>query len=83
MPNWNDKKVLVTGGASFIGSHLIDLLIQKGVPTIEAGVQKLVFASSGCVYPNFIQQDVVKELYLTEDTVGPPYDADNMTVGPS
>src|SRR5260370_19408835 len=44
----------------------------------EAGVGKFVFASSGCVYPNFIQQDVTKELYLTEEMVGPPYDADNM-----
>src|SRR5205814_787794 len=44
----------------------------------EEGVDKFVFASSGCVYPNFIQQDVSKELYLTEDMVGPPFDADNM-----
>lgn len=27
---WKDKKVLVTGGASFIGSHLVDSLIQLG-----------------------------------------------------
>src|SRR5256714_14646227 len=44
----------------------------------ESGVQKFVFASSGCVYPNFLQSDVSKELYLTEEMVGPPYDADNM-----
>lgn len=44
----------------------------------EARVGKFVFASSGCVYPNYIQQDVNKELYLTEEMVGPPYDADNM-----
>lgn len=157
--NWKDKQVLVTGGASFISSHLIDRLVDKGVARIrvvddltsgklaniqghidsgvvefrredllqpgvaqasvagmdvvfhlaaihggrgyvdlhqgacaqnlamdgmlikaafEAGVGKFVFASSGCVYPNFIQQDVTKELYLTEEMVGPPYDADNM-----
>jgi UDP-glucose 4-epimerase len=30
MSFWNDKKVLVTGGASFIGSHLTDRLIGLG-----------------------------------------------------
>ena len=28
--NWNDRSVLVTGGASFIGSHLVDRLIERG-----------------------------------------------------
>ena len=28
--NWNNKKVLVTGGASFIGSHLCEQLVQRG-----------------------------------------------------
>jgi nucleoside-diphosphate-sugar epimerase len=157
--DWNRKKILVTGGASFISSHLIDRLVDKGARTIrvvddltsgrlaniqghidagvvefhredllapgvpqrmvegvdvvfhlaaihggrgfvdlhqaacsqnlamdgmlikaahEAGVEKFVFASSGCVYPNFLQSDVTQELYLTEDMVGPPYDADNL-----
>ncbi|HEV3076775.1 MAG TPA: NAD-dependent epimerase/dehydratase family protein [Thermoanaerobaculia bacterium] len=157
--DWKEKAVLVTGGASFISSHLIDLLVTQGARRIrvvddlssgrvaniqrhldsgavelvqadlltpgvaqravegmevvfhlaaihggrgfvdlhqaacaqnlaldgmlvkaayEAGVEKLVFASSGCVYPNHLQQDVSQELYLREDMVGPPYDADNM-----
>ena len=157
--NWPEKHVLVTGGASFISSHLIDLLVANGArrirvvddltsgrlanvqPHIEAGVVefveadllapgvaqrsvegidvvfhlaaihggrgfvdlhqaacaqnlamdgllvkaahearvgKFVFASSGCIYPNFLQQDVTEELYLTEDMAGPPYDADNL-----
>jgi UDP-glucose 4-epimerase len=28
--NWNVRKVLVTGGASFIGSHLVDALVERG-----------------------------------------------------
>lgn len=152
------KKALVCGGASFIGSHLVEALIQRGsrvrvvddlssgrieniqglidggqVEFIEgdllrqdvcassvkgmdvvfhlaaahggrgyvdlhqaacatnlamdgmlfmacrdAGVEKVVYASSGCVYPNFLQTDPEEILYLTEDKVGPPYDADNM-----
>ncbi|HVR95167.1 MAG TPA: NAD-dependent epimerase/dehydratase family protein [Thermoanaerobaculia bacterium] len=157
--DWQHKRVLVTGGASFISSHLIDLLVEKGARGIrvvddlssghlkniqghldagrvelqeadlltpgvaqaavqgmdvvfhlaaihggrgfvdlhqaacaqniamdgilvkaayEAGVEKLVFASSGCVYPNYLQGDVTQELYLTEEMVGPPYEADNM-----
>jgi nucleoside-diphosphate-sugar epimerase len=157
--DWTQQAVLVTGGASFISSHLIDLLVERGARRIrvvddlssgrldnirghldsaavelleadlltpgvperavagmdvvfhlaaihggrgfvdlhqaacaqnlaldgmlikaahEARVAKFVFASSGCVYPNFLQQDPSQELYLTEEMVGPPYEADNM-----
>jgi nucleoside-diphosphate-sugar epimerase len=155
---WKDRNVLVTGGASFIGSGIVDLVLSKGARVrvvddlssgrldniqvhIDAGrvefmradlreqknaekavedmsvvfhlaadhggrgyvdlhqaacatnlmldgmlfhacykarVDKVVYASSGCVYPNFIQNDLNKMLYLTEDMVGPGYDADNM-----
>ena len=44
----------------------------------NAGVDKIVYASSGCVYPNCLQGDPNEILYLTEDMVGPPFDADNM-----
>ncbi len=158
MSFWQKRRVLVTGGASFIGSHLTDALVERGAKvrivddlssgkleniqhhlangTVEfiqadlrepgvarmamrdveivfhlaadhggrgyvdlhqagpasnlfldglifwearrAGVERVVFASSGCVYPNFLQSDPDKEVYLTEDLVKPPYDADNM-----
>lgn len=158
MSFWANRRVLITGGASFIGSHLADALVERGARvrivddlssgkleniqhhlargTVEfiqadlrepgvarmamrdieivfhlaadhggrgyvdlhqagpasnlfldglifwearrAGVEKVVFASSGCVYPNYLQTDPNKELYLTEDLVKPPYDADNM-----
>lgn len=157
--DWSRKAVLVTGGASFISSHLIDLLVELGVggirvvddlssgrisniqahlqsgkvefieadlmtpgvaqevvkdvdlifhlAAIHGGrgfvdlhqaecarnlaldgvlidaaraerIEKFVFASSGCVYPLHEQQDVSRELYLTEDMVGPPFEADGM-----
>jgi nucleoside-diphosphate-sugar epimerase len=155
---WRNKKVLVTGGASFIGSHLVDRLVEQGAsvrvvddlssgklknirqhldakriefiqgnlldPIIvntavkgmevvfhlaaahggrgyvdlhqadcatnlildgllfktcrEQQVQKVVYASSGCVYPNYLQMKTEQELYLKEEMVGPPYDADNL-----
>lgn len=155
---WLNKNVLVTGGASFIGSHLVDALAEKGArvrvvddlssgdientrhldpsasvefiqadlrepgiarnathgmqfvfhlaadhggrgyvdthqagpasnllldgivfrEALKAGVEKVIFASSGCVYPNHLQTDVEKEIYLTEDLVKPPYDSDNI-----
>ncbi|MGH9716614.1 MAG: NAD-dependent epimerase/dehydratase family protein [Candidatus Acidiferrales bacterium] len=45
---------------------------------LKAGVEKVVYASSGCVYPNYMQTDVDKEIYLRESDVKPPHDADNM-----
>lgn len=33
---WRDTRVLVTGGASFIGSHLVDALIQRGAAVTVA-----------------------------------------------
>lgn len=155
---WRRRPVLVTGGVSFIGSHLVDGLLERGAIVrvaddlssgkleniqshVDAGriefiradlkepgvarkavdgvsvvfhlaadhggrgyvemhqaacatnlmldglvfdachrakVDKTVFASSGCVYPNGLQTDPEKIVYLTEDMVGPPYEADNI-----
>lgn len=158
MSNWSDKNVLVTGGCSFIGSHLVSALIEKGArvrvvdnlssgkqeniqhwinlgavefleadllengyaeravegihnvfhlaadhggrgyidlhqaacstnlaldglmirAACKAGVSHFTFASSGCVYPTSLQTDPTQIVYLAEDMVRPPYQADDM-----
>jgi nucleoside-diphosphate-sugar epimerase len=72
------------GGRGYVDLHNVECstnLILDGHLFREAArarVEKVVYASSGCVYPNFRQTNPKEELYLTEDLVGPPYDADNM-----
>ncbi len=72
------------GGRGYVELHQADcatnLLLDGVVFRVchLAGVEKVVYASSGCVYPNHLQTDSTRELYLGEDQVGPPYDADNM-----
>jgi nucleoside-diphosphate-sugar epimerase len=44
----------------------------------KADVDKVVYASSGCVYPNSLQTNPSEAIYLSEELVMPPYDADNM-----
>jgi nucleoside-diphosphate-sugar epimerase len=72
------------GGRGYVELHqapcamnlMLDALVFRAC--LNGGVDKIVYASSGCVYPNYIQTDPDKVLYLTEEMVGPPYDADNM-----
>jgi nucleoside-diphosphate-sugar epimerase len=157
METWTDRRVVVTGGASFIGSHLVTALIDRGAnvrvvddfstgrheyiahlpagsielveadlreagvaaravdsmevvfhlaadhggrgyldthqakpatnlyldgvvfwEAVRAEVEKIVFSSSACVYPMHLQMDPDATVYLSEDLVTPPYDADNM-----
>lgn len=72
------------GGRGYVDLHqancATNLLLDGAVfrACHHAGVEKVVYASSGCVYPNHLQTDPAEQLYLTEDQVGPPFDADNM-----
>ncbi len=74
----------VHGGRGFVDLHqaataanfTIDGLVFQGA--LRAGVDKVVYASSGCVYRTDIQDDPTEILYLKEADVGPPYDADNI-----
>jgi nucleoside-diphosphate-sugar epimerase len=156
---WSSKNVLVSGGASFIGSTLVDALLRRGAQVrivddlssgtmrniehalddgsaqliradlrdpavaaravegidivfhlaadhggrgyvdlhqyacstnlaldstlfsaaLAAEVGKIVYASSGCVYPLYLQADVGETLHLTEDMLGAPgYDPDGL-----
>lgn len=72
------------GGRGYVdlnqGSTASNLLLDGSVfyAALQEGVEKIFFASSGCVYPNYLQKDVDKEIFLKETDVTSPYDADNM-----
>lgn len=72
------------GGRGYIDSHQVECstnMILDGQVFRYAhqnGVEKIIFASSGCVYPTSAQMDVTKEVFLYEDMVKPPYEADDL-----
>src|SRR6516164_8114239 len=64
MVNWRNKRVFVTGGASFIGSHLVDALVVRGakvrvVDNLSSGVLTNIqhHVSSGAI--EFIEGDLL------------------------
>ncbi len=74
----------VHGGRGYLESHqaaCANNLALDGIvfrASRKAGVQKIVYASSGCVYPKSEQMNPQAEIYLKENMVGPPFDADNI-----
>lgn len=72
------------GGRGYIASHPVECstnLILDGTVFRAchlAGVEKVVFASSGCVYPTSRQMDPHTVTHLSEDMVGPPFEADDL-----
>jgi dTDP-glucose 4,6-dehydratase len=56
-------KTIVTGGAGFLGSHLCDLLVEKGHHNVDTRIVRIfntygprMRAGDGRVVPNFINQ---------------------------
>ena len=72
------------GGRGYLDLHqaacATNLALDGGIfrACHKADVGKVVYASSGCVYPNFLQTNPSEATYLSEELVKPPYDADNM-----
>jgi len=72
------------GGRGYVdlyqGKTASNLLLDGSVfyACLKQEVEKVIYTSSACVYPNFLQKDPKKEVYLREEMVGPPYDADNI-----
>jgi dTDP-glucose 4,6-dehydratase len=57
--NQNKKQaILVTGGAGFIGSHMVDLLVEKGHPTII--LDKLTYAGKRENLSGILKSDLVQ-----------------------
>ncbi|GAJ18785.1 unnamed protein product, partial [marine sediment metagenome] len=57
---WKKKKVLVTGGAGFVGSHLAELLVKKGARVTVAVYKRSKRASLDNLEP------VLKEIKIVE-----------------
>jgi UDP-glucuronate decarboxylase len=75
MKNYNQtKRVLVTGGAGFLGSHLIDRLLDKGdevicVDNLFTGSKKNIEHHFNNSRFEFIRHDVTSPLYVEVDEI--------------
>ncbi len=74
----------IHGGRGFIDLHESECAANLALDghvlraSLDAGVRKLVFASSACVYPVGLQADVGETVRLEEPMVGPPFHPDGI-----
>src|SRR3989339_1841347 len=72
------------GGRGYVNKYQADtatnFLLDGSVflAALKENIDKIFYASSGCVYPNYLQTDTRKAIFLKETDVKTPYDADNM-----
>ncbi|MDP9295980.1 MAG: NAD-dependent epimerase/dehydratase family protein [Actinomycetota bacterium] len=73
------------GGRGYVDLHQYACSTNLGLDAtlfaaaLDAGVETITYASSGCIYPLYLQADLGQTLYLTEDMAGAPgYDPDGM-----
>jgi nucleoside-diphosphate-sugar epimerase len=63
------------GGRGYVAGHKVELYDNLNLDTVifracsMAGVGKVVFSSSACVYPIELQQDISRDFYLSEDMI--------------